>query len=136
MKKAIVYISIIFTVLFGSIAVYADEPTTAEPASGTAETTTEVTTVPPENTEASTEVTTEVTTELTTVATTEATTEEVTTEESTDIHGEIVNTSSGKYLIQGTKQITKVQEAIDSISDKTKKEDIQKIHEKLNATLI
>ena len=133
MKKAIVYISIIFTVLFGSIAVYADEPTTAEPASGTAETTTEVTTAPPENTEASTEVTTEVTTELTTVATTEATTEEVTTEESTDIHGEIVNTSSGKYLIQGTKQITKVQEAIDSISDKTKKEDIMKIRYMYNA---
>ena len=62
-----------------------------------------------------------------TVSTATAATTEITTEAPKNEHGEIVNTSSGEYLIQGTTQINKVTDAIDSIEDNTKKEEIMRI---------
>ena len=134
MKKFIICIFLIAMCSFSNV--YADNPPD-DNTTVTEEASTEATTEKKNKEDSKTEKTTEKSTE----AATEKPKAEPTTEEKTEAatespessHGEIVNTSSGKYLIQGTKQITKVYEAINGINEKTKKEDIMKVRYMYNA---
>lgn len=134
MKKFIICIFLIAMCSFSNV--YADNPPD-DNTTVTEEASTEATTEKKNKEDSKTEKTTEKSTE----AATEKPKAEPTTEEKTEAatespessHGEIVNTSSGKYLIQGTKQITKVYEAINGITEKTKKEDIMKVRYMYNA---
>lgn len=127
-RKYIITLLMAFALM--SQTVYADEPSTAETSTeDTAEKKTEAS--KNTSTEGSTDKT-EATTKAVTETSSETTTE-ATTEDPMDQHGEIVNTSSGEYLIQGTTQIKKVTDAIDKINENTNKEDIMRIRYMYNA---
>ena len=134
MKKFIICIFLIAMCSFSNV--YADNPPD-DNTTVTEEASTEATAEKKNKEDSKTEKTTEKSTESATEKPkAEPTTEEKTeaaTESPESSHGEIVNTSSGKYLIQGTKQITKVYEAINGINEKTKKEDIMKVRYMYNA---